>query len=153
MSALNDAVSRPLDRLSSAAPVIVRVITGVIMFAHGWQKAAGPGPVGIGEGLLAGLGVPAPVLFGYVLTFFELFGGILLTVGLFTRVVAILMTVNLALAIALVKADVGLIAQQGAGAELDLALIAGFVVSALQGPGRPSVDHVIGVEQERTSRT
>jgi uncharacterized membrane protein YphA (DoxX/SURF4 family) len=42
------------------APLVVRVIVGIIMVAHGWQKLQG-GPANFGEGL-AGLGVPLPEL-------------------------------------------------------------------------------------------
>ena len=46
------------------------------------------------------------------------------------------------------KVNVGFLSppQGGAGAELDLALIAGFLVILLAGPGRLSVDHALGYE-------
>ncbi|MGH8900110.1 MAG: DoxX family protein [Egibacteraceae bacterium] len=136
-----------LGKLAGAAPVIVRVIVGVIMLAHGWGKLTGPGgPASFGAERLAALGVPAPVFFGYLLTFGEVLGGLALIVGLLTRLAAVLLTVDLVLAILLVKVRIGLIAQQGSGAELDLALIAGFVTVALLGPGRPSLDHALGLE-------
>jgi putative oxidoreductase len=52
-------------------------------------------------------------------------------------------------AILLVKINVGLIAppQQGAGAELDLALIAGFLVILFAGPGSVSLDRALGIEE------
>jgi uncharacterized membrane protein YphA (DoxX/SURF4 family) len=31
----------PMNRLAGLAPLVVRVIVGVIMAAHGWQKLAG----------------------------------------------------------------------------------------------------------------
>jgi uncharacterized membrane protein YphA (DoxX/SURF4 family) len=56
---------------------------------------------------------------------------------------------NLAVAILLVKVNIGLLSPQdgrGVGAELDLALIAGFLVVLLAGPGRLSVDQALGYE-------
>ncbi|MGH8895590.1 MAG: DoxX family protein [Egibacteraceae bacterium] len=145
---MNVLALAPLGRFAGAAPVVVRVIVGVIMLAHGWGKLTGSGgPAGVGGFLGADLGVPAPVFFGYVLTFLEGVGGLALIVGLLTRLAAVLLTVNLVLAILLVKIHVGLIAPQGPGAELDLALIAGFVAVALLGPGRPSLDHALGLER------
>jgi uncharacterized membrane protein YphA (DoxX/SURF4 family) len=44
----------PMNWLAGLAPLIVWVIVGVIMAAHGWQKLAG-GPANFG-GLLAQLG-------------------------------------------------------------------------------------------------
>lgn len=147
---MNILALAPLGRLAGAAPVVVRVIVGVIMLAHGWGKLTGPGgPVGVG-GFLAGEGVPAPTFFGYVLTFGELAGGLALIVGLLTRLAAVLLTVNLVLAILLTKIPFRLIGTPGVEspvAELDLALIAGFVAVALLGPGRPSLDHALGLER------
>ncbi len=146
-----------MARFAGLAPLVVRVIVGIIMAAHGWQKLQG-GPANFGQGL-AGLGVPLPVFMAYVVTFVELVGGILLIVGLLSRLAALLLTINLVMAILLVKVNVGLLSPEGAvGAELDLALIAGFLVILLAGPGRLSLDHVLGIESgvvegPRTRRT
>ena len=47
------------------APLVVRVLVGVIMLVHGWQKLQG-GPAGFGQ-RLAELGVPLPGLMAYFL--------------------------------------------------------------------------------------
>ena len=117
------------------------------MFAHGLQKLQG-GPANFG-GLLSQLGVPAPELMAYVVTFVELVGGALLIVGLLSRLSALLLTIDLAVAILLVKVNIGFLSppqSQLPGAELDLALIAGFLVVLLTGPGRLSVDQALGYE-------
>ena len=118
------------------------------MAAHGLQKLRG-GPANFG-GLLAQLGVPAPTLIAYVVTFVELVGGLLLIVGLLSRLAALLLTISLTGAILLVKTGVGLLSPMGSpgvGAELDLALIAGFLVVLLAGPGRLSLDHALSIER------
>lgn len=138
----------PLGKLAGAAPVVLRVIVGVIMLAHGWSKLNGPaGPTGVAA-FLGEFGVPAPTFFGYLLTFGEVLGGLALIIGLLTRLAAVLLAVDLVGAILLVKIHVGLIAPPGtgSGAELDLALIAGLVAVALLGPGRLSLDHALGLE-------
>jgi putative oxidoreductase len=137
----------PMDRLAEFAPPVVRLIVGVIMAAHGLQKLL-EGPANFG-GFLAQLGVPAPTLMGYVVTLVELGGGILLIIGLFSRLAALLLTINLGVAIVLVKVNVGFLSPEsgGAGAELDLALIAGFLVILLAGAGRISLDHTLGIER------
>jgi putative oxidoreductase len=133
-------------RMPALAPLVVRVIVGVIMFAHGLMKLQ-RGPAMLGEGL-AEMGVPAPDLMAYVVTFTELVGGALLVVGLLSRFAALALTINLIVAILLVKLEVGLIAPRGggSGAELDLALIAGFLAILLAGPGPISLDRVLGLE-------
>jgi putative oxidoreductase len=136
----------PLSRFGGISPLIIRVVVGVIMAAHGYQKLTG-GPVNFG-GMLAQLGVPAPTFMAYVVTVVELVGGILLIVGLLSRWAGLLLTINLAVAVLMVKVNVGLIAvpQTGAGAELDLALMAGFVAILLLGPGKLSLDYALGIE-------
>ena len=145
MSALSLA---PMARLASLAPLAVRVIVGIIMVAHGLQKLTG-GPANFGQGL-SGMGVPLPVLMAYVVTFVELIGGILLIIGLLSRLAALLLTTDLAVAILLVKVNTGLIAPQGsgAGAELDLALIAGLLVILFAGPGKLSLDYALGLDRD-----
>ena len=134
--------------LSPLARLAGLIIVGIIMFAHGLQKLQG-GPANFG-GLLSQLGVPAPELMAYVVTFVELVGGALLIVGLLSRLSTLLLTIDLVVAILLVKLNVGLIAPQGsgAGAELDLALIAGFLVILLAGPGRFSLDYALGIDRD-----
>jgi putative oxidoreductase len=129
------------------APLVVRVLVGVIMVAHGWQKLQA-GPSSFGQAL-AMLGVPFPILMAYVVTFVELIGGGLLIVGLLSRLAALLLTLDLVVAIILVKVNIGLLSPpdgSGVGAELELALIAGLLVVVLAGPGRGSVDQVLGYE-------
>jgi putative oxidoreductase len=143
----------PFAGLAGIAPLIVRVIVGIIMAVHGFQKLVG-GPANFGA-FLQQLGVPLPTLMGYVVTFVELGGGILLILGLFSRLAALLLTIDLTVAILLVKLSVGLIApadQPGVGFELDLALIAGFLTILFVGPGAVSIDRAIGLDRapERT---
>jgi putative oxidoreductase len=139
----------PLSRLASLAPLAVRLIVGIIMLAHGWQKLTEMGPGNFGGQMLAGLGVPLPVFAGYVVTFVEIIGGILLIVGFLSRLAALLLTINLIVAILLVKVNVGFLSgSSGTGAELDLALIAGLLVILFAGPGRLSVDHALSLEPD-----
>jgi putative oxidoreductase len=141
---------RPLHRLAPLAPLAARVLVGVIMAVHGFQKLTN-GPAGFAE-VLTALGVPAPGIMAWVVTLTELLGGVLLVLGLFSRLAAFALTVDLVVAILLVKLDVGLIApmgQPGTGYELDLALIAGFLVVLFGGPGPLSADRALGLEGER----
>ena len=77
----------PFAGLAGIAPLIARVIVGVIMAVHGFQKLVG-GPANFGA-FLQQLGVPAPTLMAYVVTFVELVGGILLILGLLSRLAAL----------------------------------------------------------------
>jgi putative oxidoreductase len=146
----------PLRQLAPAAPVIARLLVGIVMTAHGWQKLTDMTPAGFGDGMLDGLGVPAPVLFGWVVTLIELGGGLLLILGGLTRIAAILNAGVLIGALLLVKLDIGLLSPMGAdmpGAELEFGLLAGLLVVALLGPGKPSLDHALGIEDDTPIRS
>jgi putative oxidoreductase len=148
------ALSLPsLHRLSGLAPVVLRVIVGVVMAWHGWQKLSN-GPENLADGLLTAEGVPAPLVVAWLMTIAELVGGIFLVVGFLTRLSTWPILVILIGAILLVKVDIGLLSgREGTGAELDLALIAGLIGVLLLGPGRPSLDHLLGIEKETPSLT
>lgn len=138
-------MNRALGRLAAAAPVIVRLIVGGMMFVHGLDKL-NSGPANFGQ-FLEQLGLPAGVALGWLVTLLELVGGAMLVIGLLSRLIALLMTVELIVAIALVSWSSGLIATEGVGYERDLAYIAGFIVVLLLGPGKPSLDHAFGLEE------
>lgn len=145
-----------IHRLAPIAPVILRVTVGLVMTLHGWSKLTEMTPSGFASGMLAPMGVPAPELMAFLVTFAELIGGLFLLVGFLTRLSAIAHIVLLTLATVMVKLDLGIIAPLGSqlpGAELDLALIAGALGVVLLGPGKPSVDHVIGIEKTSAELT
>jgi putative oxidoreductase len=123
------------SRLVGFAPLVARVIVGGIMAVHGWQKL-NMGPANVGQSMLAGLGVPLPIFMGYVVTFTEFFGGILLIIGLLSRLAAIALTIDLVVAMLLVS---------GLG-QLELSLTAGFLVVLLAGPGKLSLDYAFSIE-------
>lgn len=148
---MNALTLTPLSRLADLGPLALRLLPGVVMTAHGLQKLSA-GPSSFGSTMLADLGVPAPVLFGYVVTFVELVGGILLLVGLLSRLASLALAFNLLVALLLVKTKIGLIAPMGAGmpgAELDLSLLAAFLGVLFIGPGRFSLDHLLGVDRRQ----
>ena len=143
----------PVHRLHELAPLALRLGVGLVFFVHGWQKLTG-GPSGF-AGMLTGLGVGAPGVLAWLVTIAELVGGALLLIGLLTRLATLPLIGTMIGAIVLVKADLGIIAPPDApmaGAELDIALLAGLVALLLLGPGRVSVDHVVGVEQDPVDR-
>lgn len=137
-----------LNRLADLAPLALRLGLGIVFVLHGWQKFDSGPATGFG-GMLTGLEVPAPEITAWLVTIAELVGGILLLLGLLTRLATLPLIATMIGAIILVKADVGIIAGPdagSAGAELDIALLAGLVALLLIGPGRLSLDHAAGIE-------
>jgi putative oxidoreductase len=135
---------RFLDRYRNIGLLVARGIPGAIFLYHGWLKIDG-GVSGFGQ-FLKTLDIPLPDVMAYVVAYGELIGGALLIVGFLTRLVAVAFVVEMILTTLIVKVDVGLIAKGGAGAELDLALLAAMAAVACFGPGSLSVDRNAGLE-------
>lgn len=137
----------PFHRFADLAPLFLRLGIGLVFVVHGWSKLSG-GPSNFG-GMLTGLGVGAPGLFAWLVTLAELVGGILLLLGLLTRLATLPLIAVMIGAIVLVKVDLGVIAPPDAGmpgAELDIALLAGLLALLMFGPGGVSVDRAVGIE-------
>lgn len=101
-------------------------------------------------GAVQSLGFPAPTLLAWIVALLELVGGLLVVVGLFSRVAAALIALEMLITgvyVKLIKAAVGLIGaadQPGVGAEVDFLYLAAFLVVAFLGPGRYSLDAAMG---------
>ncbi len=119
---------------------ILRVVTGVVYVTHGLPKLMG-GHVAA-AGFLSQLGFPVPVLFAWIVTLLETFGGLALIIGFLVRPVALLFVVEMLLGILLVHAKVGwyVIGPGTGGAEFSTVLIAALLALVLAGPGLAAVD-------------
>lgn len=140
-----------IGRFADIAPLALRLGVGLVFTVHGWQKLSN-GSEMFG-GMLTGLNVPAPEVFAWLVTIAELVGGVLLILGLLTRLATLPLIANMIGAIVLVKVELGIIAGPDApmpGAELDIALLVGLVALLLIGPGRMSMDHAVGIEPYAT---
>ena len=135
-----------LARLRDLAPTALRLGVGFVFISYGYSKLSG-GPEQF-AGMLTGLGVASPTLFAWLVTIAELVGGSLLVVGLLTRLVTLPLIATLVGAIILVKADAGM-----PEAGIDIALLAGLAALLLMGPGRLSVDRLMGIEPDPIQST
>jgi putative oxidoreductase len=115
-----------LDRLHPLALLALRLGLGIIMIAHGSQKVFGGMPGFVG--LLQKFGIPGWT--GYLSAAAEFGGGILLVVGLLTRLGALAIAIDMAVAIDKVHWKNGLVSAGGKiGYELPLAC--GIIAFAL----------------------
>ena len=118
----------------------MRLAVGVIMVTHGYHKVFG----GLHHHaqVVAGLGLP--VWLGYVSSFTEFLGGLLLLAGFFTRVAALFVCGDLVVAIWKVHLHNGLIgAPDRPGYELPLAVAALAFGLIFLGAGPIALDHVL----------
>ena len=134
----------------SAATTILRLVLGVVFFAHGAQKMlgwfGGPGFSGT-MGLFTGyLHIPAP--FAFLAIAAEFFGGLGLILGFFTRVAALGIAANMVVAIAMVHGTFGFFmnwagTQKGEGFEYHLMALAVTAFLLIRGAGAYSIDRAI----------
>ena len=114
------------------ALLILRTVLGIIMIYHGWPKLTDLG--GTIEGF-AGMGLPLPAAAAVFAMVAEVFGGLLLLVGVFTDIAGLLIAIDMLGAIIFVHAKNGFAVSDG-GYEWPLALFAMALAIALAGPGR-----------------
>jgi len=138
---------------------IIRIVLGIIFFAHGAQKMlgwfGGPGLASSMRTFTEDLHLPTTLAFLVIAG--ELFSGIGLIVGLFSRIAALVIALTMVGAIATVHFRFGLFlnwfgTQKGHGIEFHLLAIALALVVVVKGAGALSVDrlvyeHVSGLEQ------
>src|SRR5919206_2953785 len=126
--------------------LLLRVVVGLTMSAHGAQKLFGwfEGPkLGGVKAMLGNFGFRVPALMALGLALTEFGGGGLFALGLLTPLAALGMVVVMVNAIALVHFKNGFWAGKG-GYEFNLVLLAVSVAVAATGPGRFSLDRAIG---------
>jgi len=121
--------------LHDVAQMGMRVAVGVIFIVHGFGKFGNPGF----GGWISSLGIPAEMQIPIALA--EFIPGILLIIGVLTRISASLISIVMLGAIFLVKGATSLTGEYGY--ELDLILLAVCLVVIVAGPGRVSLSYVL----------
>ena len=129
-----------LERLHPGYGIaIVRIMAGIVLLIAGYQKWTGPGIAGI-SGFFGSVGIPAPGVMAPLLMTFEVVGGLLLIVGLFSRYIGAIMIVQFLVAGLLVS-----LPSQGGWnlARVDFLLLACGALFLIAGSGLPSVDAML----------
>lgn len=130
-------------QLIDLSSLLIRLFIGVCFIIHGLGKLGlvGPGNMAGFEGWLKSLGIPFPALQARLAMISEIGGGLLITLGLFTRVGALL-----CIAVMVVAALIGhkgggyLITNNPPGNEYTINLAAILIALILLGPGVYSLD-------------
>ena len=129
---------------------MVRLVLGVVFFAHGAQKMlgwfGGYGFSGTMNFFTQMMHIPAPLAFLAICA--EFFGGLGLLVGLLSRVAAFGISINMLVAIFTVHIHYGFFAnwfgqQKGEGIEYHLLALALLLVVMIKGGGALSADRAL----------
>jgi len=131
----------------ATATTILRLVLGLVFFAHGSQKMLGWFG---GSGFAATMGsftgyMHIPALFAFLAIAAEFFGALGLILGLLTRVAAFGIAVNMLVAVVTVHRQFGFFAnwsgkQKGEGIEYHLLALAICTFLMLKGAGAFSID-------------
>jgi len=141
------------------------LVCGIVFLNEGILKFLDPATNGAGR--FANIGIPAPEFFGPFVASVEVLGGITLILGLFTRIVALALFLNISVAIFTTKIPVllghgylgfSLMKVKNYGllsmiheARTDLAMWFSLLFLLLSGPGSLSIDSKRETEQANRS--
>jgi putative oxidoreductase len=125
--------------------LILRVVIGLVFFAHGAQKLfgwwGGPGLAGT-KGWLGSMGFRTPGAMALLVAVSEA-SGLLFAAGFLTTLAGLLMVSSMVVAIGSVHWRNGFW-NTGQGYEFNLVLLTVPIAIATTGPGRLSIDHALG---------
>ena len=138
-----------MTRLNAFQPLgllLLRITRGIIFMAHGYPQLFQPEAL---HGLFAQHG--APRLVGEITAVLEVFGGGLLIVGLFTRIAALLLAIEMGFAVWKVISNTNYLSLHSY--EFPLLLATASLALATVGAGRLSADHAIYKSGARPQRS
>ena len=128
----------------STAIIFIRVMVGAVFLSEGIQKFLFPDQLGVGRFIKIGL--PFPEFFGYFVPTFEIGCGVLVLIGLFTRLASIpLMIIML---VAIISTKIPILLNEGFWkmaheARTDWSMLLGSIFLLIVGAGKLSVDYYL----------
>jgi putative oxidoreductase len=119
--------------------LILRIGLAIVFWAHGWPKlnpkSESKGVAGM-AGFLKQIKIPAPVFFAWVVALLETVGMVLLVLGIGTRVIAVMLVINMIVAIVSVKIGLAKAKFSGQGGwELEFILAVAALALVFTGAG------------------
>jgi putative oxidoreductase len=138
-----------MTRLNALQPLgllLLRITLGIIFIAHGYPKLFHPEAM---HGLFAQHGVPRYI--AEITAFLEVFGGGLLVAGLFTRIAALLLAIEMSFAVWKAVSNTNYLSLHSY--EYPLLLATASFALATVGAGRISADHALYESGARPQRS
>lgn len=124
--------------------LLIRLMVGVVFLSEGIQKFLFPAVRGAGR--FEKIGFPEPEFFGYFTGSFEAICGILILIGLFTRLSAIPLIIIMLVAISTTKLEI--LSDKGFwemmhASRTDWSMLLGSIFLLIKGGGYWSTDHAL----------
>lgn len=133
------------DGSAARSVILIRLLVGCVFFSEGVQKFLFPAALGVGR--FQKIGIPAPEFFAPFVGTVEIVCGLLLIIGLATRLASIPLLLDISIAIAttkmpmLVKAGFWATAHE---ARTDFCMFLGLIFLIVWGSGTVSLDAKVG---------
>jgi putative oxidoreductase len=135
---------------AGAATLLIRLLVGAVFLSEGIQKFLFPASQGVGR--FVKIGIPYPGFTAPFVGVVEIVCGALIIAGLLTRLAAIPLLINIAVAIATTK--IPMLLHQGFWpmaheARTDFCMLLGLLFLGIEGAGRWCLDQRIGQPNQR----
>src|SRR5690554_7958076 len=137
-------INKILDTDHSKTTILIRLMVGVVFLSEGIQKFLFP--VLRGAGRFEKIGLPSPEFLGSFVGTFEIICGLLILLGLLTRLASIPLIIIMLVAIVTTKSEV--LAEKGFwemmhGSRTDWSMLLGSIFLLIKGGGFWSVDKAL----------
>lgn len=135
---------RMLATTAPASVLLIRLVVGLVFLSEGMQKFLLPELRGVGR--FIDIGLPQPEFLAYFVASFEVICGLLIVLGLLTRLATIPTITIMLVAIATTKVpiliDEGFL-QMAHAARTDFSMLLGSIFLLIVGAGRCSIDALL----------
>lgn len=143
-------LTKTFQSKASAAVILIRLMVGLIFLSEGIQKFLYPEVRGAGRFLKIGL--PAPEFLSYFVASFEIVCGVLIVLGLLTRL-AVIPTITIML-VAIFTTKIPMLSEDGFwsmahAARTDFSMLLGSLYLFFVGAGPLSVDRLLFWKKSR----
>lgn len=139
-----------LKTSSSSSVILIRIVVGAVFLSEGIQKFLFPGALGVGRFIK--IGIPTPEFFAPFVGVVEILFGLLILIGLLTRIAAIPLIINIGVAI--ISTKIPILLNEGFWkmaheARTDFSMLLGSIFLLIVGAGKISIDAFISDKKDK----
>jgi len=147
---MNQNASEAWENQGAKAIVLIRILVGWVFLSEGIQKFLFPAALGVGR--FAKIGIPRPEVMAPFVGVVEILFGVLILIGLFTRLAAVPLLINIC--VALYSTKIVTFPKNGLWSTLheartDVSMLLGLVFLVLVGGGSWSLDAWLAAGRDR----